>query len=77
MKSVRAVLVKFYKPVQLENAVLEVYFLVQQKGYWGNEIKRRKATIKPPKSMEFSSQINKVTWQQNQMIYRNGGKAMM
>jgi hypothetical protein len=41
---------------------------VQQKGYWGDEIKRRKATIEPPENMKFSCQIDKVIWQQKQMI---------
>ncbi len=41
---------------------------MQQQGYWRDENKRRKATIKPPENREFCSQIDKVIWQQNQMI---------
>ena len=53
----------------LDNDMLEVYDLVLLKGQWGDEIKRRQATIIPPENMELSSQIDKVLiWQQNQMI---------
>ncbi len=47
MKSMCELLAIFYKSVQLENTVLEVNVLVQQKGYWGDEIKGRNP-IKPP-----------------------------
>jgi hypothetical protein len=42
---------KFYQSVQLENAMLEVYDLVLSMGHWGDEIKIRKATIKPLNNM--------------------------
>jgi hypothetical protein len=68
MKSVRRLLAKFYHSWELENAMQEVYELVLLKGHWGDEIKMRRETIKPPEDMEFSSHIDKVIWQQNQMI---------
>jgi hypothetical protein len=68
MESVCALLETFYQSVQHENAVLEVYDLVLHMGQWGDEMKRRKVTIKPPENMELSSQIYKVIWQQYQMI---------
>ena len=67
-KSVHGILSKFYQSLDLHNAMQEVYELVLLKGYWGDEIKMRRATIKPPGDMEFSSYIDKVIWQQNQMI---------
>jgi hypothetical protein len=33
-----------------------------RRGLWGDESKRRKATITPPENMELSSQIDKVIW---------------
>jgi hypothetical protein len=55
MKSVRGLLAKFYQSLELDNAMQEVYDLVLLRGHWGDEIKRRRATINPPGDMEFNN----------------------
>ncbi len=59
---------KFYNPVGVLKAKDEYYQMIMRHGYWGDHIKALQQSIVPPEDKHFETPIDKVIWQQDQML---------